>query len=90
MKRAIRYSLIALLVIAVAAAAFAGGAKESAPKKEGIVIGFSNAGMGDSWRQFLVANFNAEVAPPLHKSNLIWNRQYHHSALGWIQRGHYP
>ena len=62
MKRAIRYSLIALLVLAVAAAAFAGGAKESAPKKEGIVIGFSNAGMGDSWRQFLVANFNAEVA----------------------------
>jgi ribose transport system substrate-binding protein len=62
MKRAIRISLITLLMACVAVAAFAGGGKEVGAKKEGIVIGFSNAGMGDSWRQFLVANFNAEVA----------------------------
>lgn len=30
--------------------------------KDKIVIGFSNAGMGDSWREFLVANFKAECA----------------------------
>jgi len=43
--------------------AFVGcGAKKAGPKTKDIVIGFSNAGMGDSWRQFLVANFNAEVA----------------------------
>jgi ribose transport system substrate-binding protein len=31
-------------------------------KKTGFVIGWSNAGMGDSWRLFLDANFKAEVA----------------------------
>jgi len=30
--------------------------------KDKIIIGWSNAGMGDSWRQFLVANFKSEVA----------------------------
>ena len=30
--------------------------------KDKIRIGWSNAGMGDSWREFLVANFKAEAA----------------------------
>ena len=30
--------------------------------KDKIIIGWSNAGMGDSWREFLVANFKSEVA----------------------------
>ncbi len=46
-----------ILMTGLVLCAFAAG-----PKKSGIVIGFCNAGMGDSWRQFLVANFNAEVA----------------------------
>jgi ribose transport system substrate-binding protein len=57
MKRFIRLSVIMILMAGLVVCAFAAG-----PKKSGIVIGFSNAGMGDSWRQFLVANFNAEVA----------------------------
>lgn len=63
MKRFIRIVLLAALMAAVCQAAFAaGGGEKGGPKKEGIVIGFSNAGMGDSWRQFLVANFKAECA----------------------------
>lgn len=63
MRKVIRTVLIAVLLGAVALAAFAGGGGEKAgPKKDGIVLGFSNAGMGDSWRQFLVANFKAECA----------------------------
>jgi ribose transport system substrate-binding protein len=63
MKSVIRIALLAVLVAAVGVAAFAaGGGEKAGPKKEGIVIGFSNAGMGDSWRQFLVANFKAECA----------------------------
>ena len=63
MKRFVRITLLAVLMAAVAMAAFAAGNGEKAgAKKEGIVIGFSNAGMGDSWRQFLVANFKAECA----------------------------
>jgi len=63
MKRIIRVSLVAILLAGLVVSAFASGtAAKTGPKKSGIVIGFSNAGMGDSWRQFLVANFNAEVA----------------------------
>jgi len=63
MRRSIRLIVAVLLVAGLAIPAFASGTGEKAgPKKDGIVIGFSNAGMGDSWRQFLVANFNAEVA----------------------------
>lgn len=45
----------------------AGGQGESksdkaAPKSENIVVGFSCAGMGNSWRMFLKANFDATVA----------------------------
>jgi len=55
-----RLTVILALLVGVNLAVFAGGPAD--PKTSGIVIGFSNAGMGDSWRQFLVANFNAEVA----------------------------
>ena len=61
MKRIVRLTLALLLAGLVVAALAACGGK-AGPKTSGIVIGFSNAGMGDSWRQFLVANFNAEVA----------------------------
>ncbi len=63
MKKLIRLAVAVLLVAGLAVAAYAaGGGEKAGAKKSGIVIGFSNAGMGDSWRQFLVANFNAEVA----------------------------
>ena len=63
MKRLIRLSLAVVLMAGLVICAYAaGGGEKTGPKKDGIVIGFSNAGMGDSWRQFLVANFNAEVA----------------------------
>ena len=63
MKSSIRPVLIGVLMVGVCLSVFAtGSAEKTGPKKDGIVIGFSNAGMGDSWRQFLVANFNAEVA----------------------------
>ena len=39
----------------------AGDQETSEPKTDDIVIGWSNAGMGDSWRQFLYSNFMAEV-----------------------------
>lgn len=32
------------------------------PKNDNIIVGFSCAGMGNSWRMFLKANFDAEVA----------------------------
>jgi ribose transport system substrate-binding protein len=62
MKRFIRLSLAVILTGLVVFAFVGCGAKKAGPKTKDIVIGFSNAGMGDSWRQFLVANFNAEVA----------------------------
>jgi ABC-type sugar transport system substrate-binding protein len=62
MSKIIRITLLAVLMAAVGLAAFAAGGGESQGAKKGIVIGFSNAGMGDSWRQFLVANFKAECA----------------------------
>lgn len=37
------------------------GAVAHAAKQDNIVIGWSNAGMGDSWRMFLNSNFLAEV-----------------------------
>jgi ribose transport system substrate-binding protein len=75
MRNFIRCALIVSLVAGVSLAAFAAGSGEkAAPKKDGIVIGFSNAGMGDSWRQFLVANFNDEVAKhPEIKQTFITN-----------------
>jgi len=62
MKKTVKIILLVLAVLLVAGIAFAGGEKESAAKDDGFVIGWSNAGMGDSWRQFLVANFEAEAA----------------------------
>jgi len=49
-------ALAALVALALVLPAAAQG------KKTGFVIGWSNAGMGDSWRLFLDANFKAEVA----------------------------
>ena len=61
MKRGVILFLITALLVMSAAAGFAGGQQEAGAKDE-FVIGWSNAGMGDSWRQFLKANFEAEVA----------------------------
>ena len=63
MLRNKRFIVAAIAIIAasvIVAPAFGEGAKEA--KKTGFVIGWSNAGMGDSWRLFLDANFRAEVA----------------------------
>ena len=53
--------LILLLSVLIGFSLFANGEQESASVDDGIVIGWSNAGMGDSWRQFLNSNFLAEV-----------------------------
>lgn len=55
----------AVLVLLLASMVlFAGGQQESqsGPKSDDIIVGFSCAGMGNSWRMFLKANFDAEVA----------------------------
>jgi ribose transport system substrate-binding protein len=54
-------SILFTLLLAVVAVTLVFAGNSMAKDKE-YVIGWSNAGMGDSWRQFLVANFNAEVA----------------------------
>ncbi len=54
-----------LLMMLCAAAVFGEGQKDggqAAPKTDDIVVGFSCAGMGNSWRMFMKANFDAEVA----------------------------
>ncbi len=59
MKRALGICVLVLMTVSL----FAAGQQEGgAAKDEGIVIGWSNAGMGDSWRQFLNSNFQAEAA----------------------------
>jgi ribose transport system substrate-binding protein len=75
MNRKLKYVMSILLVAALCVVFIAArGKKEAKPKKEGFVIGWSNAGMGDSWRQFLVANFNAEVAKhPEIKTSYVTN-----------------
>ncbi|MCF7938568.1 MAG: ABC transporter substrate-binding protein [Spirochaetales bacterium] len=65
MRNVGRFSLIFVLLFSfLIVGVFAGGQQEGAggSADEEIVIGFSNAVMGDSWRQFLVANFEAECA----------------------------
>jgi ribose transport system substrate-binding protein len=52
-----------LSIILVAVVVFSSlSAEVLAAKKDGIVIGFSNASISNSWRVFMVANFEAEVA----------------------------
>lgn len=58
-----RFALIVMVgLVALSGVAFAGGQGETAADDDGIVIGFSNASVSNSWRVFMVANFNAEVA----------------------------
>jgi ribose transport system substrate-binding protein len=54
-----RKTLTLVTIILLVCAAFI---PITASAKDKIRIGWSNAGMGDSWREFLVANFKAEVA----------------------------
>ncbi len=54
--------ILAILIIAILPLS-AGGQQDSTSSDDGtFTIGWSNAGMGDSWRQFLLSNFLAEVA----------------------------
>lgn len=64
MKGMKKVSLVLVLLIAAGSLVFAGGQGESGTKAktDNIVVGFSCAGMGNSWRMFLKANFDAEVA----------------------------
>ena len=62
MNRMFKLIVLSLILVFAAAAVFAGGQGEKGSDEEGFVIGWSNAGMGDSWRQFLVSNFEAAVA----------------------------
>ena len=61
MKKGICLLLITILFAGVAVSVFSAGQQEGGADDE-FIIGWSNAGMGDSWRQFLKANFEAEVA----------------------------
>ncbi len=54
--------IIFAVCLMVALVSIIGINEAQAAKKDGIVVGWSNAGMGDSWRQFLLANFEAELA----------------------------
>lgn len=73
MKKITKMILLSICVLFIAGAVFAGGGQEKSAK-DGYVIGWSNAGMGDSWRQFLVANFKAEAAKhPEIKDYIITN-----------------
>jgi ribose transport system substrate-binding protein len=55
-----RKGIVAIIAIAAAVAMVLPCWAET--KKGGFAIGWSNAGMGDSWRLFLDANFRAEAA----------------------------
>lgn len=61
-QKLMKMAVIISLAVYIAAPAVA--------KDKGITIGFANAGMGDSWREFLLAHFKAEVArhPEIIKS----------------------
>ena len=52
--------LAALVLFVVCGFVFAGGGKEA--DKEGIVVGFSNASISNSWRVFMKANLEYEVS----------------------------
>ncbi len=54
MKRMSLLVLVVLSIVIISVTAYAA-------KQDNIIIGWSNAGMGDSWRQFLNSNFLAEV-----------------------------
>lgn len=59
-NRRIKMKKVPLLVLTLLCA-FILTTSSYAAKQDNIVIGWSNAGMGDSWRQFLNSNFLAEV-----------------------------
>ena len=63
--RLLKVVVLLLVVMFAGSPVFSTGQQEeavAAPKTEGIVVGFSSAGMGNSWRMFMKANFDAEVA----------------------------
>lgn len=59
-----KIAIIVLIIMAIVMLPLVAGAQEdTAASSDGtFTIGWSNAGMGDSWRQFLQSNFLAEVA----------------------------
>ncbi len=62
--KSLRVLGLVILTVVLSVSAFAEGQQDAEvqPKTEDIVVGFSCAGMGNSWRMFLKANFDAEVA----------------------------
>lgn len=64
------YSKVLLIVVVTMFTVTLVVAGAGAAKKDGIVIGFSNASTSNSWRVFMVANYNAEIAlhPEVAKS----------------------
>jgi ribose transport system substrate-binding protein len=58
MKKYLKIAVIFTVLLFAFVVVFAGSDRG---KKEGIVIGFSNASVSNSWRVFMVANFNYEV-----------------------------
>ncbi|MGK0289877.1 MAG: ribose transport system substrate-binding protein [bacterium] len=60
MRHFLKFIKIALVLSLVGS--FWGTAYAGETKKSGIILGFSNASVSDSWRKFLVANFWAEIA----------------------------
>jgi ribose transport system substrate-binding protein len=61
MKKLWKILLIFTLILFAFTMVYAKGGAEKKPKKEGIVLGFSNASVSNSWRVFMVANFDHEV-----------------------------
>ncbi len=60
-----KIALVMVIVFLTTVMVFSGGNQEGGgvePKSDDIIVGFSCAGMGNSWRMFLKANFDAEVA----------------------------
>ena len=58
MKKYLKIAVIFTVLLLAFVVLFAGSERK---KKEGIVIGFSNASVSNSWRVFMVANFNYEI-----------------------------
>jgi ribose transport system substrate-binding protein len=60
MKKLLKICIIFTVVLFAFTMVYAGGEKK--PKKEGIIVGFSNASTSNSWRVFMKANYDHEVA----------------------------
>ncbi|MGK0289879.1 MAG: ABC-type sugar transport system substrate-binding protein, partial [bacterium] len=60
MRHFVKFIRVVLILSLIGS--FWGTAYAGKTKKSGIVLGFSNASLSDSWRKFMLANFWAEIA----------------------------